>query len=156
MQKELFALFCVCLAAAMGEILLPEGAKSGTKRVFHFLITLAVLVLILTPFLRLLGDHSSFLKGEIEWEQQEITDYDDIFENAVNKQSETDLREGLYGLLAREYGIKEEHCQIVIHFDTDGSLRRVSLFLSGAALTQNPKTLEKDLSQRLCCIVEVR
>lgn len=156
MQKELFALFCVCLAAAIGEILLPDGAKSGTKKVFHFLVTLAVLVLILTPFLRLLGDNASFLKGEIEWEQSEVTDYESIFENAVKEQSEADLQEGIYELLARDYGIKQEHCEIVVHFDTDGSLRRVSLFLSGAALTQNPKTLEKDLSGKLSCSVEVR
>lgn len=156
MQKELFALFCVCLAAAIGEILLPDGAKNGTKKAFHLLVTLTVFLLILTPFLRLLGNHASFLKGDIEWEQGEIADYERIFENAVNGQSEADLREGIYDLLARDYGIKREHCEIVVHFDSDGSLCRVSLFLSGTALTQNPKTLEKDLSGRLSCTVEVR
>lgn len=156
MQKELLALFCVCLAAAMGEILLPDGAKTGTKKVFHLLVTLVVLLLILTPFLRILGDNASFLSGELEWEEQELGDYENIFEDAVKEQSEQDLREGIYTLLSRDYGIKREHCEIVIAFDTDGSLRRVSLFLSGVALTQNPTTLQKDLSQRLSCIVEVR
>lgn len=156
MQKELLALFCVCLAAAIGEMLLPGEGKSGTKKAFHFLITLVVLVLILTPFLRLLGNYTSFFEGEIEWEQGEIADYESIFENALTAQSEQDLREGIYTLLASEYGIGREHCEIVIAFDTDGSLRRVSLFLSGAALTQNPKTLEKALSGRLSCTVEVR
>ncbi len=156
MQKELFALFCVCLAACIGEILLPEGTKGGTKKVFRFLTALVVLLLILTPFLRLLGDHSSLLEGEIEWEQEEIENYESIFENAIKKQSETDLVEGIYALLSQNYGIKSEHCEIVVNFDTDGSLRRVSLFLSGTALIQNPKTLENDLAQRLSCIVEVR
>jgi hypothetical protein len=74
----------------------------------------------------------------------------------VKAQSAKDLEKGLYTLLQAEYGIDEANCTILIYFDTDGSLRHVSLFLSGNALLQNPERLEQDLSERLCCSVEVR
>ncbi len=156
MRQEIFTLFCVCLASAIGEILLPENAKSGTKKAFRFLSCLVVLLLVLTPFLRILDESSSFFKGEIEWVQEDTTPYEDILQHAVITQSEKELREGLHLILQREYGIHENDCRIVITFDESGALLHVSLFLSGNALTKNPSVIERDLTQRLNCSVEVR
>ena len=156
MRQEVFTLFCVCLANAIGEILLPETTKSGTKKAFRFLTCLVVLLLVLTPFLRILGESHSFFEGEIAWEQEDTAPYEDILQNAVIAQSEKELREGLLLILKSDYGIHENDCHIVITFDEDGALLHVSLFLSGNALTKNPSTIEQDLAERLRCSVEVR
>lgn len=156
MRQEIFALFCVCLAGAIGEIMLPEGTRSGIKKAFRFLCALTVLLLLLSPFLRILGKSHAFLQGELEWEEKALDEFDDTLQNAVIAQSEKELRAGLYRILSETYGISEADCRIVIAFDEDGALLHVSLFLSGNALTKNPSVIERDLAQRLHCPVEVR
>lgn len=156
MREEVFTLFCVCLASAIGEILLPENPKSGTKKAFRFLTCLVVLLLVLSPFMRLLGKSHAFFGGEFEWEEASPDAFDGALQDAVIAQSEKELREGLYNILRQTYDISEDTCRIVIAFDEDGALLHVSLFLSGSALTKNPSVIERDLAQRLSCSVEVR
>lgn len=156
MREEVFTLFCVCLVSAIGEILLPEGAKSGTKKAFRFLSCLVVLLLILTPFFRILGNCDTFFQGEFEWTEEGTTQYEGLLEHAVIAQSEKELREGLCLILQNEYGIKESDCNVLITFDESGALMCVSVFLSGNALTKNPSVIERDLTERLHCFVEVR
>ena len=149
-------LFGVCLAAGIGELLLPSHTSAGTRRALRALTALLVLLLILTPFAHILKSNEEWLWGEADLGEVQDTDYERIFLDAVQAQSAKDLEQGLYTLLRSEYGIDEENCTILVYFDTDGSLRHVSLFLSGNALLQNPERLEQDLSERLCCSVEVR
>ncbi len=156
MTGTILSLFGVCLAAALGELLLPKTASAGTRKLLHFLTGLLVLVLILTPFLGFLQEHGSFLEGEIAWEEEPKQDFEQIFRDAIKAQSGEDLKEGLYALLATEYGIARKDCSIVILFSGEGDLMHVSVFLSGEALFQNPERLETALQKKLQCTVEVR
>ena len=58
-MNVIFPLFCVVLAAAMAELLIPEEGGAGTKKVLRLLTALAVLLLILSPL-------TSLLKKETE------------------------------------------------------------------------------------------
>ncbi len=156
MQTELLALFGVCLAGAMGEMLLPTGTGIGTRRLLRFLLSLSVLLLILTPFLHFLKSNADFLQGELPGQETELAEYEQIFNKALSEQSAADLQNGLHALLRSEYGIQEENCTVLVFFAQDGALQRVSIFLSGNALIKDPQVIEKDLEARLNCLVEVR
>lgn len=156
MQKEILALFGVCFAAAVGELLLPATAQLGTRKALRLLTSLLVLLLILTPFLRVLRNQDALFGGEIDIEEPSAKEFETIFENAMQSQSETDLKNGLLSLLQKEYGIKESDCQIFVYFKEGGELQSVSLFLSGDAIKKDPLAIERDLSARLGCEVEVR
>lgn len=156
MQREILALFGVCLAFAVGELLLPQSASATTRRALRFLVSLVVLLLILAPFKAFLQDNTQFFKGEIAFEEADVHALEEIFEEAVRAQSEQDIIRGLQELLAAEYGIAREDSTVLVSFDTDGTPRRICVFLSGEALTKNPKALERALCERLGITVEVR
>lgn len=156
MQAEILMLFGVCFTAAIGELLLPQSTQNGTRTALRLLTSLIVLLLILAPFLRILKNQDTLLPSEITEEQADTEEFESIFEKALQAQSEADLKEGLLTLLQKEYGVKENDCQIHVFFDDEGELFRVSLFLSGKALLQDPLTIERDLAERLGCEVEVR
>ena len=156
MQGGILALFGVCLALGMGELLLPDGNGESTKRLLRFLSALVILVLILAPFAGFLKNHGALFERKIEFEEEDTTDYERIFTEAVTRQSGEDLKAGLCALLQKEYGVAPEHCSVSVFFTGSGELSRVLIFLSGPALTVDPARVENDLSARLGCTVEVR
>lgn len=156
MQETVFTLFCTALAVGIAELLLPEGSSKGTVLLFRFLCSLMVFLLLLSPFRTFLQKGETLLQGEMQAQDSNLAHYEQILENAVQTQSEADFKKGLLLLLQRDYGIKKENVTLLIRFDADGTLSRVCIFLSGAALLQNPDTLAKNLNQRLGCEVEVR
>ena len=155
-QGTVLALFGAALAAGVAELLLP-AEDSGTARLFRFLISLVVLLLILTPFLGFLQESEDLLSGEIAFEEIEIgTDAEQIFADTVHTQSKAEFEERLYVLLEKEYGIAQKNATVLPRFDAQGELVSVSVYLSGSAVLQDPDALEKALSGKLGCRVEVR
>ena len=153
MQQGILALFGVCLALAISELLLPGD---GAKRFLRFLTSLVILLLILTPFAGFLKHHEAFFARDLSFEEETVADYERILTEAVTAQSGKDLKAGLAALLQKEYGISPEYCHIGVYFAGDGTLTRVQIFLSGKALAADPVSIEQDLSARLGCPVEVR
>ena len=155
MQGTILALFGAALASGLAELLLPSE-EEGTSKVFRFLISLIVLLLILTPFLDFLQKNEGIFTGEISIEEKEEAEFEQIFSDTVGAQSKVELEKGLYALLLREYGIAPENATLWVRFDANGALASVSIYLSGAGLLQDPVTLEKALTEKLGCRVEVR
>ena len=156
MQGTVLALFVAALAAGMAELLLPTE-DSGTARLFRFLISLVVLLLILSPFLVFLQDSEDLLSGELAFEEiQPSTDAEQIFADTVHAQSKAEFEKRLSALLEKEYGIARKNATVLARFDAQGELVCVSVYLSGSAVLQDPDVLEKALSERLDCRVEVR
>lgn len=155
MQGTVLALFGAALAAGLAELLLP-GEEEGTSKVFRLLISLIVLLLILTPFLGFLQKSEDLLAGEIGFEEKEEAEFEQLFSDTVNAQGKAEFEKGLYALLAREYGIERENVMLLVRFDASGALADVSVYLSGSGLLQDPVALEKALSEKLGCKVEVR
>lgn len=156
MQATILSLFGVCLLAGLAELLLPADTSAGTRQALHFLCALAVLVLLLSPFVRFLQSSDALLLGELQTEEGEIADYEAIFAGVLEEQYEKDLHEGLATLLQNEYGIAAEDCEIRTDYAADGSLLRIRLFLRGAAMIQDPEVIERTLASRFGCLVEVR
>ncbi len=155
MQGTVLALFGAALAAGLAELLLPNE-EGGTARVFRFLISLVVLLLILTPFLGFLRQSEELLSGEIAFEEEPSADFEQIFFDTVNTQGKAEFEQGVYALLEREYGIPRENATLLVRFDAQGELAGVSVYLSGTGLFTDPDALEKALSEKLGCTVEVR
>jgi hypothetical protein len=155
MAGVVLALLGAALATGVAELLLPP-TETGTAKLFRFLVSLVILLLILTPFVGFLQKNEELLSGDIPFKKEESADFEQIFSNTVHAQSKADLERGLYELLGREYGISPKNATLLLRFDAQGALAHVSVYLSGAALTQNPDTLERALSQKLGCTVEVR
>ena len=155
MQGVVLTLFGAALAAGLAELLLPV-LEGGTVKLFRFLVSLVVLLLILTPFVGFLQNSEELFTTDVAYEEKELEDFEQIFSDAVNAQGKEEFEKGLYALLAREYGIKQKDATLLVRFDAQGELASVSVFLSGGALLQNPDTIEKMLAEVLGCTVEVR
>ena len=143
------------MAAGLAELLLPRD-EGGTAKLFRFLISLVVLLLILAPFTGFLQSSEEILSGEIAFEEEGIENFEQIFSETVSAEGKKEFEKRLYALLAKEYGIKEEDVTLLVRFDAQGELVGVSLFLSGGALLQNPDVVQNALAQKLGCSVEVR
>ncbi|MBO5326759.1 MAG: hypothetical protein J6A84_01390 [Clostridia bacterium] len=158
MGASILALFGVVFAAAIADLLIPGEEKGGTRQFLHILCALTVLLLLLSPFLSLLHRADGFLEGEVEWEEGEVkkSDFEKQFSEAVANRSAAQLRQGLYALLEQQYGIDAADCEITVTLDGEGELRRIAVFLKGAALLQDPEEIKQDLLKRFSCDVEVR
>lgn len=158
MGNTVLGLFGVGLAAGLAELLLPGEEGKGTKKALALLTTLAVLLLLLRPFLTFLHTDRAFSFEDLlgESETDVAAEYEEIFARAVAAGSERDLREGIYRWLWVEYGIEKEDAYIKISFDDAGALLRVEIYLSGSALLQDPVALGEALGNKLGCETEVR
>ena len=155
MQGTVLSLFGAALAAGLAQLLLPEE-KSGTARLFRFLISLVVLLLILTPFVGFLKNGTELLTGEITFEEADIHIFEQIFSDTVNAQGKAEFEKELYAFLEREYGLAPKNVTLLVRFDAAGELAGVSIYLSGTGLLQDPAALEDALAKKLGCTVEVR
>lgn len=150
------ALFGVCLAASLGELLLPGDEGKGTKRFLRILVSLAVLLLLLRPFLTLLGSAEDFFSGEVGELEQSDADYEQILTDAVARRSKQELEAGLCVFLEQRFEMEREDFKVTVSLEKDGSLCRVSVILSGKALLTDPDEVEAAIVELLGCEVEVR
>ena len=159
MQTAVLGFLGVGVAAVLADLLVPADEGRGTKRALHTLLALAVLLLLLQPFLGFLrGDHGELPEWVLEEESEaELTaEYEAILQQAVSRGSETELKTGLRQLLQAEYGIAPEDVAISVQLRGDGTLARIELILSGKALLTDPHQLAAAIADKLQCEVEVR
>ena len=155
MQSTVLSLFGAALAAGLAELLLPNE-QSGTAKLFRFLISLIVLLLILTPFSGFLQESEALLAGELALEQADEQALTQIFSDTVNAQGKADFEKELYALLEREYELPQKNVQLLVRFNAAGELAGVSLYLSGSGLLCDPVAMQNELAKKLGCTVEVR
>ena len=155
MQGTVLALFGAALAAGLAELLLPTE-QEGTSKIFRFLVSLVVLLLILTPFLGFLQKSEDLVSGEIVFDEQQGENFEQIFSDTVQAQGQKEFEKALRAFLETEYGILPSNVTLVSRFDAQGDLDSLSVYLSGLGILQDPEVLEKDLSKKLGCTVEVR
>ena len=154
MGAQILSLFGAALAGMMAELLLAQK-NSGMARIFRFLVTMVILLLLISPLRSLLQKNEDLYLGGSIYEEESLN-YEAIFSETVQTQCEADFKKGLAEMLEKEHHIAPENVTTLVYFDADGTLSRVCLFLSGAALLKDPKALESALSARLGCVVEVR
>ena len=157
MSAGLLGLIAVTLAAAITEIMMPGEAHKGTRHFLHFLTALTVLVLLLRPFLSLVDLSGGFLRGEVEWvEEESAPDFWAQLEKAVAERSTVMLREGLQAYLSEKCDLSPEHYELRIQLTEGGALAHVSVRLRGAGLLRDPDKIDASLRELLKCEVEVR
>ena len=117
-----------------------------------------MLLLLARPFFSLLGTAPDLAFEKLVGEAPEESEahYQDIFDRAVQEGCAQDLQKGLALFLSQEYGIAEEDADIYVHFDSEGNLHLIEIYLSGRALLQDPDVIAADISARLHCETEVR
>ena len=155
MRGAILSLFAVCLSAALLDLLSPGDGNKGLRRGLHLLTALAVLLLLIQPFLVFLRKTPQNV-ADLTQNETERGDFEAVFDQTVTAAAAGELREGLYRLLETDYGIDRTDARIVFSFDEAGALGRVQIFLSGRALLQDPDALAQDLGARFDCQVEVR
>ncbi len=153
MKNSLFSLIAVVLAATLSELLL-EG-EGGTRRYVRLLTSLLVLLMLAAP-LRQVLQHTSLDLTVLLPREENAADFEEIFRQTVGKQGEAELREGIYALLKREFGIERGDCEVRFSFSEEGALSLLSLRLRGAALLQDPREIGAYFSGLLDCETEVR
>ncbi len=158
MKVMILGLFGVSLATALAEMLLIDKEGRGIRRALRLMTSLAVLLVILSPLMRLLrGDYNMSLES-LAGEQDDALHekYQTVFENAVEAGSAQLLSEGISDFLSTEFGIDEAHATVEAALSEDGTLQAVSIRLSGSALLKNPDEISRALEEKLACRVEVR
>jgi hypothetical protein len=156
MSGAVLALFGVAVAAAVVELLVPP-AEGGTRRFLQFLTALAVLVLILRPFLSRLSETDGLLLGDVDRGDEAMrSEYERIFSEAVESRSAEQLRQGLKQLLEAEYGIEPQDCEVSVTPGEDGMPERILVVLSGKAILRDPDGIEDMLRDKFGCEAEVR
>ena len=157
MGGDILALFGVVLAAAVADLLVPSE-EGGTRQAMHLLTALVVLILLLRPFLAFLGSAEDFWQGDVSFAETEQgkEDFEKMLSDAVSARSAEELKTGLGALLQTEYGVAPQDCEIRVELSDTGELARIAVFLSGKALTVDPRKIEQDLYERFFCVVEVR
>ncbi|MBE6605162.1 MAG: hypothetical protein E7639_05615 [Ruminococcaceae bacterium] len=157
MNQTVLSLSLVGICAALCELLLPKGQGEGTKRALRALVSLAVLLIVLRPFVGFLQADPAFdLGAMLDTEAADSATYEEIFKKTVTAQGEADFKAGVLMLLENEYGIAAQDAEVRLCFDEDGALSLVKIYLSGKALLQDPHELGEALTARLGCKTEVR
>ena len=156
MKNTVLGLFGVCVAAALCE-LLPMGDSKGTRGALRVLVSLAVVLLLVRPFVPLLDSTPTIpLEDLVGGGEDATAQYEEIFHRTVKAGSERDLRECLYAWLLEKHGVEREDAHIKITLTKTGELSRVEVFLSGKALLRDPDALQEELGKLLGCETEVR
>ena len=157
MQSMIASLSLIGIGAALCEQLLPEGRGEGTKRALRLLLSLVVILVVSRPVVAFLRTDASLDLGAVfNTETADTGVYEEIFEDTVNAQSAADFKAGLAMLLEQEYGIPHASCEIFVYYDAAGMPTQIKIYLSGAALLQDPHALSCALTSRLGCNTEVR
>ncbi|MBE6580381.1 MAG: hypothetical protein E7650_02065 [Ruminococcaceae bacterium] len=157
MNQTVLSLALVGICAALCEHLLPKGQGEGMQRALRLLVSLAVVLITLRPFVGFLHSDAAFDLGAIfDTEAADSATYEEIFEKTVTAQGEADFKAGLLALLESEYGIKEGQADVRLYFDENGALSQIRIYLSGSALLHDPHELGEALTARLGCKTEVR
>ena len=158
MKREILSLFCVVLAATLLRLLLSNGESKGLRRAVSFFLSLAVLLLILHPFLGILQNPPELAFENLVGETKEdaTAHFEEVLHAAVEAGSVRDLKEGVYLLLLEEFSVAREDATIFVTLDETGALSRVEVRLSGKALLVDPVPVKERLLEKLNCEVEVR
>lgn len=150
-MKTVFALFCVVLAAAMADLLIPADHGAGTKKYLHLLTALAVLLLILSPltsFLRRGGEQALPTAAE-------TPDFEAVFAAALDGAGRAEFEARLRAALAAKFGGEERDFSLSVRYE-EGVPAEVRAVLSGKALTVDPRAVEEYLTGLLQIPVSVR
>ena len=150
-MKTVFALFCVVLAAAMADLLIPAEHGAGTKKYLHLLTALAVLLLILSPltaFLRRGGEQALPTAAE-------TPDFEAVFAAALDEAGRAEFEARLRAALVSEFGGEERDFSLSVRYE-EGVPVEVRAVLSGRALTVDPRAVEEYLTGLLQIPASVR
>lgn len=150
-MNVIFPLFCVVLAAAMAELLIPEEGGAGTKKVLRLLTALAVLLLILSPL-------TSLLKKETELplpSAGETPDFEAVFAGAMDAAGKAEFEARLRAALAAKFGTGEECFALTVRYEEEEPAE-VFVVLSGKGLTIDPREAETYLTELLRLPAQVR
>ena len=153
MQSRILLLCGISLAAALAELLLAGEKKDGVHRAFHILISFAVLFVLIQPFLHFLQNDTRL---SLSFSSADEAQYTEVFYDTVEGAVQKDVESGIVQVLESEYGIGEKNCRVSVFYREDGYPARISVTLSGAALTKDPEKIEEELSSRVGCETEVR
>ena len=131
MRGSVLSLFAVCLAVAVCELLLPDEESAGSKRMLRMLASLCIIVILLAPIKGLL---ETFQGGALspslpQGETQTLADYEQIFLDAVERQSAKDLASAIKALLCETYGVRAEGVEVLVYLSPAGEPDRVCVYL---------------------------
>lgn len=157
MSEGVLGLFGVALGAALLDFLLPGKESSGVRSAVRFLTALAVLCLLLSPFLSMLGSVGEALEGEIAFEEEaDRAAFEECFADTVNARGLAEGERLLLAYLEEEFDVGQENCEISLELGEEGTLSCVRVFFSGTALLKDPDEIARALEDKLNCRVEVR
>lgn len=156
LQATLLGLFGVLLAASLLGLLWGGDRTRGPRGALTLLTALVVLLLLIRPLASLLrGDLGLSFDKELTVGDLEAQ-YQQVFEETLAARGESDLIEGIHGLLETRHQIARKDASVRVLFDSDGVLDSVRITLQGKALLRDPRSIQNDFENLLKCNVEVR
>ena len=149
MKAYILSVTVASLIAAVITLLTPEGKDGGIGKHVKLLTSLAILAVIINPFLTFLKDLSvkdvDSLKDKILSSADPQDPYEKIFYESLSEMSAIDLEDELKKLISEKFGIKSENLSINAEYSVVENavcFNRITVILSGGAIFRNPYDVE--------------
>lgn len=157
-----YALILTAVAAAVVELMIPEGKLSGTVK---GAVGLCLLLALLNPIKEGVAVIRQMADGEISppWTGEDAPDaenYQDVLRDELAALGEKEVSAWVSDTLRDTFGIAVENhtCTVTMTVEEDGitpAVGHVTVVLSGVAIFENPHAIEAYISERLGCTCAV-
>ena len=149
MKAYILSVVGASLAAALIILLTPDGKGGGILKHVKLLTSLALLCVIINPFLSFVKSLSETnfdnFKDEILKDVNESDPYESILYESLSKMSADELKKELKNRISENFGIDVGNLEVNAEYTIEEntvSFKRITVILSGGAIFKNPYDIE--------------
>jgi len=149
MKAYILSVVGASLAAALIILLTPDGKGGGILKHVKLLTSLALLCVIINPFLSFVKSLSETnfdnFKDEILKDVNESDPYESILYESLSKMSADELEKELKNRICENFGIDGGNLEVNAEYTIEEntfSFKRITVILSGGAIFKNPYDIE--------------
>jgi hypothetical protein len=157
MKTYLLTLIAAALVAALVGILSPEGERGGIGKHMKLLTSLFLICVLIAPLERVIDGLRSLADGSFEItlpEGEGKEDFRTELESSMNSASASYFGEMLTQTLEAQFSIQTGDVRCAVKWENNGenlAPTRVTVYLSGKAIWQDPRAIEAFVGELLGC-----
>jgi len=149
MKAYVLSVVGASLAAALVILLSPDGKGGGIGKHIKLLTSIALLCVIVDPFLSFVSSLSDEnfdrVKNDILEDLPEGDPYENIFYESLSKMSAGELERELKARISDKFAIDKEDLDVKAEYtlsENSVSFKRITVILSGGAIFKSPYDIE--------------
>ena len=159
MREYFLTLIGVCLICGAASMLFFEGRGALSGKV-NLVGALCVLSVVISPLFSLIseiksGEMAPLLFGENYYDAYA---FEEIYEENLSRESVSGIEKRLVTMISEKFNISDKNISLKIDYETDeGEIKilRAVVYLSGAAILEDPRDVTDYMKEFLDCRCEV-